>query len=52
VFNDPAFTDTAYRWSQPQYIYNWSTKGLTAGEYRVWASFDDGTKRSVDICLQ
>jgi len=52
VFNDPAFTDTVYRWSQPQYIYNWSTKGLTAGEYRVWASFDDGTKRSVDICLQ
>lgn len=52
VFNDPAFTDTAYRWSQPQYIYNWSTKGLAAGEYRVWASFDDGTKRSVDICLQ
>jgi hypothetical protein len=52
VFTDPAFTDTAYRWSQPQYIYNWSTKGLIAGEYRVSASFDDGTKRFVDICLQ
>ena len=41
----------AYSWNGSQYHYNWSTKGLTAGEYRIYANLADGTKRYVDICL-
>jgi hypothetical protein len=51
---DTAFSGSAFRWdaSAQQYIYNWSTKGLKAGEYRIYATLDDGTKQYVDICLQ
>src|SRR5204863_5794576 len=52
----PADTPTAgadYRWdsSLQGYIYNFSTKNLTAGEYRVYAGLEDGVTYSVDICL-
>jgi hypothetical protein len=40
-----------YSWDGNQYHYNWSTKGLTAGEYRIYANLADGSKRYVDICL-
>ena len=30
------------RWDGSQYHYNWSTKGLTAGEYRIYANLADG----------
>ena len=40
-----------YQWQGGQYHYNWSTKGLTAGEYRIYANLADGTARYVDICL-
>ena len=41
-----------YSWTGAQYQYNWSTKGLTAGEYRLWANLADGSTASyVDICL-
>ena len=40
-----------YQWEGGQYHYNWSTKGLTAGEYRIYANLADGTKPYVDICL-
>jgi hypothetical protein len=41
-----------YAWDGSQYHYNWSTKGLTAGEYRIYANLADGlTDRFVDICL-
>jgi MBG domain (YGX type) len=40
-----------YGWDGSKYHYNWSTKGLTAGEYRIYANLADGTKRFVDICL-
>jgi MBG domain (YGX type) len=51
---DPGFAGSDFRWDStaPQYIYNWSTKGLKAGEYRIFASLDDGTKQWVDICLR
>ena len=42
---------TAFVWDGSQYHYNWSTKGLTAGEYRIYANLADGTKPYVDICL-
>jgi hypothetical protein len=38
-------------WDGAQYHYNWSTKGLPAGLYRISAKLADGTIRSVDICL-
>ena len=40
-----------YKWDGSQYHYNWSTKGLQAGLYRIFANLADGTARSVDICL-
>jgi MBG domain (YGX type) len=56
-----AATDTAeaatpdagstFTWDGSQYHYNWSTRNLTAGEYRIYANLADGTKQYVDICL-
>jgi hypothetical protein len=40
-----------YNWDGAQYHYNWSTKGLTSGVYRIYANLADGTQRWVDICL-
>ena len=40
-----------YKWDGSQYHYNWSTKGLTAGLYRIFANLGDKTAHSVDICL-
>ena len=42
---------TTYTFNGGQYHYNWSTKGLSAGEYRIFANLADGTKKYVDICL-
>jgi hypothetical protein len=44
---------TIYRWdaSGAQYVYNFSTKGLAAGEWRVWALTADGGQHWVDLCL-
>jgi hypothetical protein len=41
----------SYNWDGSQYHYNWSTKGLTNGEYRIYANLADGSKPYVDICL-
>ena len=48
---DSAGRGGTYGWDGSKYHYNWSTKGLTAGEYRIFANLADGTKRFVDICL-
>jgi hypothetical protein len=40
-----------YKLTGGQYLYGWSTKGLQAGEYRIFANLADGTHRYVDICL-
>jgi hypothetical protein len=40
-----------YTWDGAQYHYSWSTKGLPAGLYRIFANLGDGTVRPVDICL-
>jgi len=42
---------TAYTWDGNQYHYNWSTKGLAPGEYRIYANLADNTKPWVNICL-
>ena len=51
IYTDTPTDGGAFRWDTSQYIYNWSTKGLTAGEYRINAVLADGTKPYVDICL-
>jgi hypothetical protein len=40
-----------FRWTGGEYHYNWSTKGLAPGLYRLFASLGDGTVRHVDVCL-
>ena len=40
-----------YVWDDSQYHYNWSTKGLDSGRYRIFAILGDGTSPWVDICL-
>jgi hypothetical protein len=53
VPTDAITSGTTYRWdsSLQGYIYNFSTKSLTSGEYRIYASLNDGTVQTVDICL-
>ena len=46
-----AAAGTEYQWVGGQYHYNWSTRNLSAGEYRIYANLADGTRRYVDICL-
>jgi len=46
-----ADTTPVYRWDGTQYHYNWSTKNLTTGLYRIFANLADGTQQYVDICL-
>jgi hypothetical protein len=40
-----------FKWTGGEYHYNWSTKGLTPGLYRLFAALGDGTVRHVDVCL-
>ena len=50
---------TQFVWTTDHYQYNWSTKGLQAGEWRVYANLADGTgykpgqagENYTDICL-
>jgi hypothetical protein len=48
-----ATSGSSFRWdsSLAGYIYNFSTKSLTAGEYRIYASLDDGSTQTVDLCM-
>jgi hypothetical protein len=46
-----ADTVAEFRLTGGQYLYGWSTKGLTAGEYRIYADLADGSSPYVDICL-
>jgi hypothetical protein len=51
---DTTTSGTTYRWdsSLQGYIYNFSTKGLANGEWRIYAPLpDDTATKSVDICL-
>lgn len=40
-----------YTWDGSRYLYNWSTKGLVAGDYRIYANLAEGTIPYVDISL-
>ena len=46
-----ASTQAVYTLNGGHYQYNWSTKGLVAGLYRIFAKLNDGTTQLVDICL-
>jgi hypothetical protein len=46
-----ADTVPVYNWDGAQYHYNWNTKGLSAGVYRIYANLADSTQQWVDICL-
>ena len=50
---DPVTPDpgSAFTWDGSQYHFNWSTKGLNGGEYRITATLADAEKVSVNICL-
>ena len=36
---------------RPPYQFNWSTKGMADGLYRMFEVLNEGTTQSVDICL-
>jgi len=55
MYSDAASTGDSYKWdgTSEQYVYNWSTKGLTAGYwYRIFAQLDDGTIKSIVVGLK
>lgn len=41
-----------YDFTAGQYVYNWSTKGLTPGTYRLFIDLGDGVVRTVDVGLK
>lgn len=45
-------TAAVYTFNGGHYQYNWSTKGLGPGLYRIQARLNDGTPQFVDICLR
>ena len=47
-------SDGVYKWDSiaQQYVYNWSTKGLAAGWYKISAQLDDGNIYSITIDLR
>ena len=47
----PPSSAAIYTLTGGHYQYNWSTKGLPVGLYRIIANLNDGTLQSVDICL-
>ncbi|MFI9811645.1 OmpL47-type beta-barrel domain-containing protein [Saccharothrix variisporea] len=54
-FTDPATTDGAFRWDATarQYVYNWQTKGLSAGyHYKIGVKLDDGQLKYVTVGLK
>jgi hypothetical protein len=44
-------SDGLYKLTGTQYNYGWSTKGLSAGMYQIYAKLADNSTRSVYICL-
>lgn len=55
VYSDTTTGGTVYKWDalNQQYIYNWNTKGLSAGYwYRIGVQLDDGKTYFVTIGLK
>lgn len=47
-----ATTGSLFRYDGSQYIFNWSTKGLSPGTYRLKADLGDGAVHTVQIALK
>lgn len=47
-----ATTGNLFRYADGQYIFNWSTKGLTSGAYQLSVNLGDGVSRTVIISLR
>lgn len=43
---------TMFRYEDGIYVYNWSTKGLSAGDHTLTVTLDDGTKRTAVVSLR
>ena len=41
-----------FRYAGGQYIFNWSTKGLKPGMYRLYIDLGDGVDRHYDVTLR
>jgi len=55
IYSDAASSGLSYRWdaASQQYIYNWSTKGVSAGyRYRIGVTLDDGQTYFVTVGLR
>lgn len=46
-----ASTLPIYTLSGGHYQYNWSTKNVASGLYRIFAKLADGSTQFVDICV-
>jgi hypothetical protein len=47
-----ATTGSQFRYDDGKYIFNWSTKGLSAGTYKLSANLGDGVSHTVQISLK
>jgi hypothetical protein len=47
-----ATTGNLFRYSGGQYIFNWNTKGLAAGTYRLTIDLGDGVSHQADVTLK
>jgi hypothetical protein len=54
TITEDADQGSAFRYDSTanQYIYNWSTKGLSSGVYRLYLNLGDGVTRFVDVGLR
>ena len=55
TYSDPATAGTLYKWdpTAQQYVYNWSTKGMSSGfYYKIGVKLDDGQTYYTYISLR
>jgi hypothetical protein len=54
VTSNPASAGSTFRYdaTSGQYIYNWGTKGLSAGTYQLRIDLGDGTTNTVQVSLR
>ncbi|HSL54519.1 MAG TPA: DNA/RNA non-specific endonuclease, partial [Pyrinomonadaceae bacterium] len=50
--NSAATTGNLFRFENGEYVFNWSTAGLTAGTYQLQIDMGDGVVRAVNISLR
>ena len=50
--NSAATTGNLFRYVNGEYVFNWSTAGLSAGTYQLQIDMGDGVVRAVNISLR